>query len=169
MVDVNLGSSDSVWTAFVDPQAAAFSFNVYSASKRHMRTTRPAVASWVSCSASTFIRPVARNVALEVGGGRTKFYSNIHVKVVIYGQHIRGGREQAIAAPRDLAVFRKDAIRTQIFGGSRNRHSGPPQIVARFALVSVHRTALPVTLRTNLETCPVVCAARRVSTVAVMP
>ena len=36
-------------------------------------------------------------------------------------------------------------------------------------LVSGHRTALPVTLRTNLETCPVVCAARHVSTVAVMP
>ena len=108
-----------------------------------MRTTRPPVASWGSCSAATSPRLATRNVALEVGGGRTKFYSNIHIKVVIYGRHIRGGREQAIAAPRDLAVFRKDAIRTQIFGGSCNRHSGPPQIVARLALVNVHRTAYP--------------------------
>ena len=82
---------------------------------------------------------------------------------------IRRGRELAMAAPRDLAVFRKDANSTQIFGGSRNRHSGTPQTFARVVLVSGHRTALPVTLRTNLETCPVVCAARHVSTVAVMP
>ena len=127
-----------------------------------MRTTRPAVASWGSCSASIFPRPAARNVAFEVGGGRTWFFSHNHIKVVIYGKHIQGGREQAMAAPRDLAVFRKDAIRTQIFGGSRNRHSGPPQTFARFVLVSGHRLALPVTLRTNLETCPVVCAARNV-------
>ena len=82
--------------------------------------------------------------------------------MVIYGRHIQGGREQAIAAPRDLAVFRKDAIRTQTFGGSRNRHSGPPHAFAHFVLVSGHRLALPVILRTNLETCPVVCATRHV-------
>ena len=69
----------------------------------------------------------------------------------------------------DIPPYRKDAIHTPIIGGSRNRHSGTPQTFARVVLVSGHRIALPVTLRTNLETCPVVCATRHVSTVAVMP
>ena len=69
--------------------------------------------------------------------------------------------------PSSIAVNRK-FTHTPIIGGSRNRHSGSPQTFALVVLVSGPRTALLVTLRTNLETCPVVCAARHVSTVAVM-